>query len=75
MLNYEELAVVIFAGLEKVIRQHFAVQKDCVLRQCRDWLAECQDEDQAKRLRQLVTAIYAQLQQLQVEEDEEEDAD
>ncbi|XP_071101148.1 uncharacterized protein [Haliotis cracherodii] len=62
-------------GLEKVIRQHFAVQKDCVLRQCRDWLAECQDEDQAKRLRQLVTAIYAQLQQLQVEEDEEKDAD
>ena len=77
------LSSVFAAGFERVVRLHFALQREAVLRQCAEWVKGCEDPDLLKRLRQAADAIFEELMSLEVDfdekevdsEDEEEDED
>ena len=66
-----------------MVRLHFALQREAVLRQCAEWVKGCEDPDLLKRLRQAADAIFEELMSLEVDfdekevdsEDEEEDED
>ncbi|XP_076441977.1 uncharacterized protein LOC143280995 isoform X2 [Babylonia areolata] len=72
-------------GFERVIRQHFALQREMVLKQCAEWVKGCEDPDLLKRLRQVSDAIFEEIMSLDVDfnevemdsedEDEEEEGD
>ena len=61
------------AGFERVIRHHFALQREAVLKQCAEWVKGCEDPDLLKRLRQAADAIFEELMGLEVDFDEKEE--
>lgn len=52
------------AGFEDVIRVHFALQRDAILKQCSQWLKEAFSPEHAQRLRKAVDEFRALLDQL-----------
>ncbi|KAK7466645.1 hypothetical protein BaRGS_00037253, partial [Batillaria attramentaria] len=51
-------------GFERIIRFHFALQREAILKQCAEWVQGCRDPDLLKRLRQAADAIFEELMQL-----------
>jgi hypothetical protein len=75
-LNF--INVYFLSGFELLIRHHFALQREAVLKQCAEWVKSCGDPDLIKRMRKATDAIFEQLMTLEVdlaeeEEDSEED--
>lgn len=62
-------------GFEKLIRFHFALQREAVLKQCAEWVRGCKDQDLLKRLRQAADAIFEELMQLEVNFNEKDEND
>ncbi|KAL8576659.1 hypothetical protein ACOMHN_025134 [Nucella lapillus] len=70
-------------GFERVIRHHFALQREAVFKQCAEWVKGCEDPDLLKRLRKVADSIFEEIMTLDVdfseveidseEEEEEED--
>lgn len=52
------------AGCEDIIKVHFAIQKDAVLRQCSQWLKQAVSPDQERRLRKAVDELRIQLDKI-----------
>ncbi|XP_041374880.1 uncharacterized protein LOC121387745 [Gigantopelta aegis] len=48
-------------GMADIVRRHFSLQKEAILKQCYQWLQECEDEDLQKRFRQALQSLYTQL--------------
>ena len=76
----KHLSSVPVAGFERVVRFHFALQREAVLKQCAEWVKGCEDPDLLKRLRQAADAIFEELMSLEVdfvekEVDSEEEAE
>ena len=55
-----------------MIRHHFALQREAVLKQCAEWVQGCEDPDLLKRLRKAADAIFEELMTLEVNFDEED---
>ncbi|XP_070185437.1 uncharacterized protein [Littorina saxatilis] len=60
-------------GFERVIRHHFALQREAVLKQCAQWVKGCEDPDILRRLRQAADAIFEEIMCLEVDFNEEEE--
>ena len=58
-----------FAGFADVIREHFRVQRDALLKQCSEWLKLCEDPDEERKLRQAVDKLREELQKLEEQSD------
>lgn len=56
-----------------MIKRHFRLQRDAILKQCCDWLSECQDAEEERRMRQTVNELKDLLYSLP--DIENEDAD
>jgi len=54
----------ILAGFEDIIRVHFAIQRDAVLRQCSLWLREAVSSEHERRLRKAIDELRAELDKL-----------
>ena len=54
----------ILLGCEDIIKVHFAIQKDAVLRQCSQWLRQAVSPDQERRLRKAVDELRIQLDKI-----------
>ncbi|XP_064597872.1 uncharacterized protein LOC135464377 [Liolophura sinensis] len=52
------------AGFEDLIRKHFTIQKNAILKLCSDWLRECDDEEEERRLRSVVNSLREELEKL-----------
>lgn len=68
-------------GFELLIRHHFALQREAILKQCAEWVQNCEDPDLLKRMCRTADAIFEELMCLdvdlneQVEDSEEEEED
>lgn len=51
-------------GFEEAIRTHFRLQKEAVLRQCADWLTQCADAEEERRMRKAVDTLKSELDKL-----------
>lgn len=51
-------------GFEDVIRTHFRLQKEALLKQCSEWIAQCADDDEEKRMRKAVDMLKVELEKL-----------
>ena len=51
-------------GFEEAIRTHFRLQKEAVLRQCADWLTQCADAEEERRMRKAVDTLKSDLDKL-----------
>lgn len=51
-------------GFENVIRTHFRLQKEAVLKQCAEWIKECADDEDETRMRKAVDMLKAELDKL-----------
>ena len=61
-----------FVGFADVIREHFRVQRDALLKQCSEWLKLCEDPDEERKLRQAVDKLREELQKLEEQSDEQD---
>jgi len=52
------------AGFEDIIRVHFAIQRDAVLRQCSSWLRDAVSSEHERRLRKAIDELRAELDKL-----------
>ena len=52
------------AGFEDVIRSHFRLQKDAVLKQCAEWMTQCADAEEETLMRKAVDMLKAELDKL-----------
>ncbi len=55
-------------GCEAVIRGHFHLQKDAILKQCCDWLRGCEDIEEERKLKHEVQELRKELKKLTEEE-------
>ncbi|XP_065914560.1 ubiquitin conjugation factor E4 A-like [Dysidea avara] len=53
------------AGCEDIIKVHFTIQRDAVLKQCSEWLRQAVSTDQERRLRKAVDELRVQLDKIQ----------
>ncbi|KAK6165686.1 hypothetical protein SNE40_022567 [Patella caerulea] len=53
-------------GFEDLIKRHYYIQKDSVLKQCAVWIEQCEDEDLVKRMRIVCDDIYRELQNIEL---------
>lgn len=60
-------------GFKQVIRFHFALQRERVLKQCAQWVKCCKEPDLLKRIRQAADSIFEELLSLEVDFSEKED--
>lgn len=51
-------------GFEDVIRAHFRLQKEALLKQCSEWIAQCAHEEEETRMRKAVDMLKAELEKL-----------
>ncbi|KAL9975428.1 hypothetical protein ACROYT_G012589 [Oculina patagonica] len=51
-------------GFEEAIRAHFRLQREAVLKQCAEWLAECADAEEERRMRKAVDTLKNELDKL-----------
>lgn len=54
----------LFPGFEDVIRAHFRLQREAVLKQCAEWLTQCADAEEESRMRKGVDMLKAELDKL-----------
>lgn len=52
------------AGFEDVIRTHFRLQKEAVLKQCAEWMTQCADAEEETLMRKAVDMLKAELDKL-----------
>ena len=64
LLSIECNNLIIFTGCEDIIKVHFAIQKDAVLKQCSKWLRQAMSPDQERRLRKAVDELRIQLDKI-----------
>ncbi|CAH1790115.1 unnamed protein product [Owenia fusiformis] len=57
-------------GFESVIRRHFKVQRDLILKQCSDWLKRCDDSGIEKRMRRCIDELCTEIDNIEIEEEE-----
>ena len=57
-------SILIHVGFEDIIRVHFAIQRDAVLRQCSTWLREAGSPEHERRLRKAIDELRAELDKL-----------
>jgi len=62
MFNLELKA---FQGCEDIIKVHFTIQRDAVLKQCSEWLRQAVSTDQERRLRKAVDELRVQMDKIQ----------
>ena len=53
-----------FTGFEEAIRAHFRLQREAVLKQCAEWLTECADSEEERRMRKAVDTLKSELDKL-----------
>ena len=51
-------------GFEEAIRAHFRLQREAVLKQCAEWLTECADSEEERRMRKAVDTLKSELDKL-----------
>lgn len=51
-------------GFEEAIRTHFRLQKEAVLKQCAEWLTQCTDAEEERRMRKAVDTLKSELDKL-----------
>ena len=56
---------IIFTGCEDIIKVHFTIQKDVVLKQCSEWLRQTVSPEQERRLRKAVDELRVQLDKIE----------
>ena len=56
--------VFFFQGFEDVIRAHFRLQREEILKQCAEWLTQCADEEEETRMRKAIDCLKAELDKL-----------
>ena len=59
------LDLLIFTGCEDIIKVHFTMQKDAVLKQCSEWLRQAVSPEQERRLRKAVDELRIQLDKIE----------
>ena len=56
-------------GFKEAIRTHFRLQKEAVLKQCAEWLTQCTDAEEERRMRKAVDTLKSELDKLQRKEE------
>ena len=51
-------------GFEEAIRAHFRLQREAVLKQCAEWLTQCTDAEEERRMRKAVDTLKSELDKL-----------
>ena len=65
MGKYDDYIIMILTGCEDIIKVHFTIQKDAVLKQCSEWLRQAVSPDQERRLRKAVDELRIQLDKIE----------
>lgn len=60
-------------GFEEVIKAHFRLQHNTVLKQCSQWLRESEAGDEERKLRRVIEELRSELKKLVKESHEEGD--
>ena len=47
-----------------MVRSHFRLQKDAILKQCSEWLHQCTDAEEERRMRKTVDDLRVELEKL-----------
>ena len=71
--------IILLAGFEVVIRNHFRITRQTLLRLCCDWLKECPDVHDERKMRRVIDEVRVELdklgEDLEVEEEEQEESE
>lgn len=62
--KFDMIFVFFFQGFEDVIRAHFRLQREEILKQCAEWLTQCADEEEETRMRKAIDCLKAELDKL-----------